>query len=211
MKDLAIYGAGGLGREIAVLIDQINARKKRFRVVGYFDDGRSKGTDVDGLKVLGGLAELNRWKKPLEVVIAIADPATRARVAAGVSNSKTTFPTLVHPSANLGAVKKNMLGKGSIVTAGVIMTTQVKLGEFVIINLATTIGHDVRIGDFSSVMPSCSISGNVTIGEQCFVGTGARILQNLSLGNRCIVGAGAVVTRSFEAGCTVMGVPAVKM
>jgi len=59
-------------------------------------------------------------------------------------------------------------------------------------------------------MPGCSISGSVSLGERCLVGTGARILQNLTVGEGSIIGAGAVVTRSFGAGSTLIGVPAVK-
>ena len=40
MKDIAIYGAGGFGREIACLIQMINKseKKPKWNIVGFFDD-----------------------------------------------------------------------------------------------------------------------------------------------------------------------------
>lgn len=210
MKDLIIYGAGGLGREIAVLIGQINQEKKQFKILGFFDDGLKKGTEVDDLEVLGGIHELNEFKKPVHLAISIADPKLRAKVVAQIKNSRVVHATLIHPSCNLGARARNDFGVGCIITAGVVMTTHIKLHNFVIVNLSTTIGHDVSMGDCTSVMPSCSISGNVKIGKRVFIGTGARILQNLSLGDDCVVGAGAVVTKNFISGSKVMGVPATR-
>lgn len=45
MKDIAIYGAGGFGREIACLIMIINGslEQPEWNLIGFFDDGRHKG------------------------------------------------------------------------------------------------------------------------------------------------------------------------
>ncbi|MDR1459358.1 MAG: serine acetyltransferase, partial [Bacteroidales bacterium] len=44
MKDIAIYGAGGLGREIACLIRHINENEPTWNLIGFFDDGKAKGS-----------------------------------------------------------------------------------------------------------------------------------------------------------------------
>ena len=41
MKEIAIYGFGGFGREVACLIRKINERQPRWKFIGYFDDGLS--------------------------------------------------------------------------------------------------------------------------------------------------------------------------
>lgn len=210
MKDIAIYGAGGFGRETAWLVQQINQVHDEWNLLGFFDDGVAHGKLVDDLPVLGGLAQLNTWETSLDVAVAIADPKVRRKVVSSISNKHVHFPLLIHPSANTGD-RGNSFGKGSIITAGVILTTGIHLGDFVIVNLSCTVGHDVRIGKFSTLMPSCSISGNVTIGEGTLIGTGARTLQSLSIGMNAVVGAGAVVLESVEAETTVAGVPAKKL
>jgi sugar O-acyltransferase (sialic acid O-acetyltransferase NeuD family) len=208
IQDIAIYGAGGLGRELALMIQQINKHSQQWNIVGFFDDGLNRNDKVDSWVVLGGLADANGWSKKLSIVLAIADSHVRFKLAHQLVNPHLHFPILIHPSCNTGDEQRNLFGKGVILTANVVLTTNVKLEDFVIVNLATTIGHDVTIGTCSSIMPGCSISGNVKIGERTQVGTGARFLQNISVGNDSIVGAGAVVTKSFPSNSKLMGVPA---
>ena len=207
-KTIAIYGAGGLGRELALMIQQINKAVEQWKIIGFFDDGLKQKDKVDDWPVLGGLKEAQQWNEPLAMVLAIADPHTRWTLAAQLTNPKITFPTLIHPNCNVGDEKRNQFGKGVILTANAVLTTNVLLEDFVIINLATTIGHDVTIGTCSSIMPGCSISGNVKIGARTLVGTGARFLQNITIGEDSIVGAGTVVTKSFDAKSKVKGIPA---
>ncbi len=204
---LAIYGAGGFGREVAVMIAQINAVKPVWEVIGFFDDGIEKGIMVDGLPVLGGMNEINLQASPLSVSMAVADPTVRHALIKKIINPHITFPHLVHPSAILGC-EKNKLGYGCIVTAGVILTTGIEFADFCIINLASTIGHDVKLGSCCTIMPGCSISGNVSIGQRCLLGTGSRIIQGIAIGDNCIIGAGAVVTKTFGDHLQLMGVPA---
>jgi sugar O-acyltransferase (sialic acid O-acetyltransferase NeuD family) len=207
---LAIYGAGGLGREIALMIAQINRREPSWALEGFYDDGFTKGSMVDGLPVLGGMEELNVRKESLAVALAIADPHVRKSIADSITNENVHFPVLIHPHANPGG-EDNYFGRGTIITAGCILTTGIVTGEFTIINLLSTIGHDVKLGSFTIVMPGCSISGNVHIGECSLIGTGAKVLQNLTLGKNCTVGAGAVVTKDFGDDVTVVGIPARKV
>lgn len=202
MKDLVIVGAGGFGRETALMVEQMNS----WKLIGFYDDGLEPGSMVEDRPVLGKVDMLNHSKE-VAVVIAIADPAIRQRISSSLVNKKLKFPSLIHPTALVGS-KSNSVGKGCIVTAGVILTTGITIGEFVIVNLSTTIGHDARIADFTSIMPQCSISGNVTLGTKCFLGSGTRILQGLTLGDNSIVGAGAVVTKSFASNSKLVGVPA---
>jgi sugar O-acyltransferase (sialic acid O-acetyltransferase NeuD family) len=210
MTKLAIYGAGGFGRETAVLIDQINAQSQTWEVIGFFDDGIKKNVEVDGLKILGNIDDLNAWSHEVSVCMAVADPLIRFNLVQGVTNSKINFPPVIHPQAITGDIRRNTIGRGSIVTAGVILTTGIEVGEFSIVNLSTTIGHDVKLGSCCTVMPACSISGNVSIGSRCVLGTGSRIIQGITIGDDCMIGAGSVVTRSFGDNLKILGVPARK-
>ncbi len=207
MKDMAVYGAGGFGREMALLIQQINQVQDSWNLVGFFDDGRKMGSMIDQLPVLGGIDELNKYRTPLGLVLGIADPSLRQALVGRIKNLKVTFPSLVHPTAIMGS-EINQLGKGCVVQAGVVLTVGIRLSDFVIVQGLTTIGHDAQLHDFTVVMPGCSISGNVKIEQGCTVGTGARILQGLVIGENSVVGAGAVVTKSFPAGSRLIGVPA---
>lgn len=207
IRDLAIYGAGGLGREMALMVEQMNAHTKRWKLTGFFDDGKRAGEKIDGVPVLGGIESLNQWESSLAVVVAVADPGVRRAVVEKIRNEHIEFPVMIHPQSMAGS-ERNTFGRGTLITAGSILTTGIELDDFVIVNLSCTIGHDVKIGSYTSVMPGCNISGGVTIGEGNLIGTGAQILQYLSTGNDCKIGAGAVVTRSVESGKTFVGIPA---
>lgn len=185
----------------------MNADKRSWNVIGFFDDGKRVGDKVDGLPVVGGVDEINQWENPLAVIMALADPVVRRSIVGKIENDHIEFPVMIHPRSLPGS-RGNKYGKGTLITAGCILTTGITLGEFVIVNLSSTIGHDVEIGNYTSVMPGCNISGGVSVGDGSLVGTGAQILQNLTVGNHCKIGAGAVATRNVADNKTVVGIPA---
>jgi sugar O-acyltransferase (sialic acid O-acetyltransferase NeuD family) len=204
IQDIAIIGAGGLGKEIAVLIGQINQVKKKWNLVGFFDDAIPAGSKILSLPVLGNIDALNQRK--LNVVIAIGNPSVKADIVTRLTNQNLKFPVLVHPSVSLG--QEITIGEGSIIGAGSVLTVHIDIGNHVLINLNTTIGHDVEVGNYSSIMPGAHISGFVKIGQSAFIGTGTSILQNINIDEYAVVGAGAVVNRDVKANVTVVGVPA---
>ena len=208
MKDVAIYGAGGFGREVLSLVEQLNAKDVGYNFVGFFDDGKPKGELVNGFPVLGGMEELNRWERPLCLALAIGDPMVKRRVFGKITNPLISFPALIHPSVMIGDGRFVVIGDGCIICGGTIITVNIEIGRFVILNLSCTVGHDTRIGAFSSFMPTVNISGEVEIGEGVYVGTGAKIINQLSIGGWTVIGAGAVVAKNLPTRCTAVGVPA---
>lgn len=206
LRNIAIVGAGGLGKEIAVLIHQINQKELTWNVIGFYDDGYPIGKKVASHLVVGRVADLNKIDYPLDVVVAIGDPSAKSEVVHKISNHQIAFPTLIHPTATIGM--EVQAGGGSIITAGCHLTIDIKIGRHVLINLNTTIGHDVTIGDYSSIMPGSHLSGHVHLGKGVMIGTGASVLQQIEIGEGAKIGAGAIVTRHVAPFTTVMGVPA---
>lgn len=210
MKPIAIYGAGGLGREILILIKQMNAQNSQWEPVGFFDDNVPKGTLVHGLPVLGGMDVLNNYNTELAVALAIGSPATKKYLVEKVSNSHITFPNLVHPSVQMFDYQKIKISRGCIITAGNILTADIDIDDFVLLNLACTVGHDVKIGRYCSVMPGVNISGGITCEEGVYLGTGAKLINPITVWKFATIGAGAVVISNVPADTTFMGVPAIE-
>lgn len=208
MKKIAIFGAGGFGREVAMLVGQINAVKPEWVLVGFFDDGFGKGTLVNGLPVLGGVADINAYPEQLYLVVALGNPVAKKKIISLVTNEQIAYATLIHPNVQLGDSAWVTIGEGSIITAGCVITVNISIGRHVILNLGCTVGHDTVIGDYASFMPGVNISGEVIIEEGVYTGTGAKIINQLTIGSNTIVGAGAVVSRSLPASCTAVGIPA---
>jgi sugar O-acyltransferase (sialic acid O-acetyltransferase NeuD family) len=208
MKKIAIFGAGGFGREVKMLIDQINEVAKQWEFIGFFDDRILKGEVVNGYPVFGGGDELLKYTEQLEVVFAIGNPVIKKKVISKVAgNPLLSFPTLIHPNCQIGKDHVS-IGKGTIITAGVIVTVNISIGAHVILNLSTTVGHDTKINDYCSIMPGVNISGEVELGECVYIGTGAKIINQVTIGERSIIGAGAVVSRSIGPDVTAVGIPA---
>ncbi|MCP1299698.1 acetyltransferase [Chryseobacterium sp. S0630] len=206
MKKIAIIGAGGFGREVKMLIDHINQKNEQFEIQGFYDD-KHYDHDINGVPYLGKIEKINEVKEPLCIAVAIGDPKTKKKIIQGIHNANIEFPTLIHPSVIIGQ-DDTKIGNGNIICAGVIITVNIVIENFVILNLSCTVGHDTIIKDYSSFMPTVNISGEVVINEAVYVGTGAKIINLLEIGENTIVGAGAVVYKSLPANCTAVGIPA---
>lgn len=207
MIKLAIVGAGGFGREVKMLIDNINFSNELYEFIGYYDDGIKKGEIINGFPVLGETSEINNITTSTAIVISIAIPHIRKKIREKIVNKHVSFPTLIHPNVLIGN-DSVVIGEGNIICASNIITVNIEIGNFVILNLQCTVGHDTIIKDYCSFMPTVNISGEVVIEEGVYVGTGAKIINLLNIGENTIVGSGAVVAKSLPANCTAVGIPA---
>lgn len=208
MKDIAIFGAGGFGREVLTLINDINKVYNIWNLIGFFDDGKQSGEIVNGYPVLGGIKELNLWKRSLSLSIAIGSPVIKKNIISKINNPLIDYPSIIHPTVLIGDKSTVKIGKGCIICANNIITTDSIIGDFVILNLACTVGHDTKIGDYSAFMPTCNISGEVIIGENVYCGTGAKIINKINVGDNSTIGAGAVIINNVDSCTVVAGVPA---
>lgn len=210
MKPIVIIGAGGFGREVQWLIERINEKKMTWEIKGYIDDGIEAGTEINGYSVLGGTDYLLNLERQMYVVCAIGASKTRKKVIEKLMNRKNLeFPNLVDPSVQMS--KYVELGKGNVICAGSILTVNIVIEDFVILNLDCTVGHDVVLNSFVTVYPGVNISGCVTVGEYAEIGTGSQIIQGRTISQDTIVGAGSVVVKNIELSGTYVGVPARKM
>ena len=207
MQDLVIIGAGGVGREVAWVIEQINNLKPTFNVLGYVDDNEAlHGNNINGHKILGGIDYLLNMNNNISVICAIANYKVKKNIINKLSLSEFQYPSIIHPDVYIN--NTNTVGKGCVIYPGVIVTTNIKVGDYVIISPKCGIGHQVVIEDYCSVLWNVNISGNVKIEEGCLIGSGATIIQNRVIGRETIVGAGAVVVNNIPGNCTAVGIPA---
>lgn len=207
VEKILIFGAGGFGREVQWLIERINQKELTWEIEGYLDDGVAPQTKINGYKVLGGMDKLKEYDSTMAVVVAIGSASIREKIATEIKKiGEFQFPNLIDPDVQMSQFVS--MGEGNIVCAGNILTVNIRLEDFVILNLSCTVGHDAVLESFVTVYPGVNISGNVCVGRRTELGTGSKIIQGITLGNDAIIGAGAVVVRPIPSDCVAMGIPA---
>lgn len=213
MKDIAIYGAGGLGKEVACLIDRINkaAGEPRWRLIGFFDDGKAAGTQISHYgPVLGGMKEINGWKSPVDVVIAVGNPALIRKLHDNIMNPLIVFPNLIDASFTLIDIQTIKMGIGNIIQGPGSLSCDVTLGNFNVLNGGVVVGHEATIGDFNVLMPGVRISGQTVLGDNNLLGVGSIVLQQIEMGNNVTLAPGSVLMTKPKDGNVYIGVPAKK-
>jgi sugar O-acyltransferase (sialic acid O-acetyltransferase NeuD family) len=207
VRDIIIFGSGGLARETALVVEWINAVSPSWSVLGFIAEERAAvGSPVGKYSVIGTDEDAARMNTA--AALGIGDPAARRALSRKFADcAGIDFPNLVHP-ATVWDRDRIRLGRGNVICPGSIFTTDIVVGSFNYFNLACTYGHDTVIGSYCVFNPGVNVSGGVKVGDACLIGTGAKILQYVSLGDGATVGAGAVVTKDVPPGVTVVGVPA---
>lgn len=213
MKDIAIYGAGGFGKEIVSMINnKINAVNPEWNVIGFFDDGVKEGTQISHFgKVLGNIETLNAWVTPLCVVMAIGSPKILKLIVEKITNPNIEFPNIIHPNCDYADIESVKIGKGNVIAKNVTISCDVTIGDFNQFNSLSALAHDVIVGSYNVFMPLTRVSGETIIGDLNFFGINTIILQQMKIGNETRVGANSVIMTKTKDGCLYMGNPATRV
>lgn len=206
MKNIIIIGAGGVGREVSLIIEKINKLKATWNLIGFIDDNiNSWNKIINGYQIIGGMDLLETLPLDTYVVIAIANYNLKKKIVNKINN-KFKFATIIHPKVYIHNYMN--IGEGTIIYEGVILTANIEVGKHVIISPKCGIGHDSIIKDYVSLLWNVNISGNDIIEEGVMMGSGSTVIQGKKIGKASIVGAGAVVIKDVDIYSTVVGVPA---
>jgi sugar O-acyltransferase (sialic acid O-acetyltransferase NeuD family) len=119
---------------------------------------------------------------------------------------KIKFSCLIHPTAYLGS--NVSYSEGVCVGAHSVIAPNCIIGDFSVINRASSIGHDTLLGEYSTIAPGVSIAGMVKIGCRTTIGIGATINNDLRIGDNSLIGAGSVVIDDVPDDVVVVGNPA---
>lgn len=187
------------------IIEAVEAQGRQ--LAGYLDAGDGAGQLMHPRDCLGDerLLDDPSFLAAHDIAVAVPGPQRHATCSMLLERN-ASLPVIVHPAATLSVTAT--VDVGTIVSAGVVVQQDTRVGRFCILNTSCSIDHDNTIGDHVSMSPGARTAGNVTIEEGVFVGLGALIIGGVTIGARAIVGAGAVVLRNVAPGVTVVGNPA---
>jgi sugar O-acyltransferase (sialic acid O-acetyltransferase NeuD family) len=198
MSRLAIFGCGGMGRELVDIV----------RAAGGLDlifvaDG-AVGC-VDGITVI----DPSELRPDDEICFAVGSSGARKRLSARFASQPLakvfSQSAIVSPSARIG--------DGSVLCDYAVVNNSAVIGRHFQGNTFSQVSHDCVIGDFVTFSPRVSCNGWVHVENDVFVGAGAVIRngspdKRLRIGEGAVIGMGAVVTKDVPAGATVVGNPA---
>jgi len=191
---MILYGASGHAK---VIIDI--CKKNNKEIVAIIDDNIEISSllnqKVIQLKQLKSIDD--------KFIISIGNNLTRKKI---VNKIQSNFGIAIHPSTSID--KTVTIDVGTVVMAGSVINSSVKIGKHCIINTSSSIDHDCILENFVHISPNATLCGGIQIGEGSHVGAGAVIIPNIKIGKWCVIGAGAVVINDIPDGVTVVGNPA---
>ncbi|SRR6266403_481275 len=198
MKKICIFGSGGFAKEVYAL-----ALDCKYIVDAFIDV--KENSDILGLPVKT-VEYYDTYKH--YGVLGIGSPKIREKIVR--ENPNVEWISLIHPNAVISSLNIQ-IGKGAVICANSIITADIKIGDFVQLNLATTIGHDCIIGDYFTTAPGVHISGNCLIGDRVYFGTGSSSKERINITSDSTIGAGACVLKSIIEPGVYVGIPATKI
>jgi sugar O-acyltransferase (sialic acid O-acetyltransferase NeuD family) len=208
-KNIAIIGAGGMAREVAWLIENINRQTPTWNIVGFIEDKRRADIQTEllnGYKVFSEQAWLDTYKEEISVICGIGDGLIRKNIYKKYSlKPNIEIATLVDPSVRIDS--SISIGQGSVICSNSIITVNSQIGSGVLINVNTLIGHDSTIGNYCTLAPFVKVSGGASLGELCSVGSGAFIIEGTSVIANSIIGPLAAVYKNIDVSGTYAGNP----
>ncbi len=210
MKDIIIYGSGGLAKEIVELIEDINEVEPVWNIKGYIDDIKGEnGEVINSYKILGTKEILKDLDSSTYIVLALSNPSAKEKIYQDIKKFGLKFATLIHPTAKIA--KNAIIGHGSIISIGCIVSVNVVIGKHVFLNMRTVVGHDTVIKDYSSCLVSSIIAGNVVINEGALLGSNCVIMEKKTIGKNAKISMGAVVDFNVRDNAVVMSRPSKSM
>lgn len=192
-----LIGAGGHARIVAALLRDLS-----ISIEGVFDDNVAIGTVIGSGRVVGKMRDFATFPV-CRTVFGLGNNRLRERFAQSLGIQSIT---LIHPRSYVSPTA--MIGEGTVVLPGAVITEDVRIGNHCIINTSSSLDHDNVIGDYSHVSVGCRLAGAVRVGRGVLIGAGATVLPGKSIADWVVVGAGAVVTKDVPCGWAVRGVPA---
>jgi len=203
-KNLAIYCAGGLGKEIYDLAVRNYADK--YSEIFFVDDNLQEdsfyGTKIEKFEDL-------TVNDNIEFSIANGEPFIRQTLAEKIKSAGFSLATLVDKTAVVSP--SATLSDGVTVNADSFVSSNTIIAENTYLQQLSTIGHDVLIGANCVISSLCQVSGQCAIGDAVYVGVGSCIREGVSVGGGSIIGMGSFVHENIDELVVAYGNPAKKI
>jgi len=207
MQNVIIFGASSHG---SVVLDCLE-KEEKYRVVGFIDSFKRKGSFQNGYQVLGTEYDLPYLCDAHNIsggIVAIGDNSLRKYVVDKIKKIVPAFNFIstVHPTVLLG--KDVHIGNGSTILPGVIINTNSRVEDFCILNTNSVLEHDGLMEAYSSLAPGVYTGGNFHLGKFSAIGLRTNVIDNITVKEHTIVGAASLVLKDIPEYVVAYGSPA---
>jgi len=202
--NIIIVGAGGFGREV-YLWAKDSFSKDQYKIKGFLDDNPKI---LDNYNIdIGIMGSLDNYeiKKQDRFLFAIGDIETKKHIVTNLKKKGAQFLTLVHPTVIVVDTAK--IGEGVIICPFCLVSDNVILNDFVMMNTYSSCGHDARVGKYCILSPYSTINGFGVLEDEVFLGTHSTVIPGKKVGYKSKISANSVVMRDVPPNKMVFGVP----
>lgn len=211
MKRLIIIGGVGNGTVAASTVEDINAIKKEWEIIGFLNDFETES--INGFPILGKInyetaQEFLKQKDTYFLYTLISTKLNHKFLykLIDLQIPDERFATIIHPTAAVSNFAK--IGYGVSIQPFVNIGPNVSIGNHVQIYAQALIGHNARLENYCYVANNACIGAAVHLKEGAYLGTNCSILENVTIGEWGLVGIGTVVLKDVAAYSKVLGNPA---
>lgn len=200
---LAIYGAGGLAREI---FDAVQSRRETCWEEIIFIDDYGKNAFLYDHRVISFSKFENCYDiVDVEFIIGVGEPSTRALLFSKIQRKGFSFVTILHATAVIS--ESSIIGKGVYVGPFSFISSNTIISDNVIIQPHAMVGHDTQIGHSSVISTNAVLAGNCTVGERTFIALSVSVEQKTNIGDDSIIGMASCVNKDIPSNVIAMGYP----
>ena len=144
------------------------------------DNRQPAGTEICGIPVVGGLANLPELRKDYGLlVVGIGNNQFRAQVYEKAKALGYAFPNIIAPSAYVSPFAK--IGCGCVVLQNACIQNGASVGDGVLLNAGTEIHCDAAVGDYALIYTNSVVRTGATVGNFTRIGSNCAICNNATV------------------------------
>lgn len=209
MKNLIIIGARGYGREVCGLARQCRGYNTEYTIKGFLDDKLDALDGFDNYPEIISSVENYEIQENDVFVCALGSVQWKKHYVDIILSKGGRFINLIHPTVIF--TSNVTLGNGLIIFMYSNISNDCIIDDFVTIQGFVAIGHDSKIGKWSHVNAYSFMGGFAVLEQEVCLNTRATVLPNVVVRKGATVGAASLVIKNVKENTTVFGVPAKKI
>jgi len=206
MKELLIIGARGFGREVYDLAIQCDGYNNEYIIKGFLDNDKNALENFQNYPDIVSSVEEYEIKENDVFICALGSVIWKKKYAEIIINKGGKFISLIHPTVILNTNTK--IGQGVIISYNVVISNDCTISDFVSIQGFTVLGHDTQIGKWSHISTFSFFGGYACVEKEVTIYTRASIMPHIKINQKATVGASSLVIKNVKSETTVFGVPA---